>query len=87
MAVKSHREALAPAKRSSPLSNWAALHAGNCVGSLGRLLRQPFASLLTVLVIAVTLALPAAMHLVIKNATTLSRSWENALDFSVSLPR
>lgn len=83
--MKAHSEALAPAKRSSPLSTWALLHVSNCVGSLGRLLRQPFASLLTILVIAVTLALPAALHLIIKNATFLSRNWDNALDFSLYL--
>jgi cell division transport system permease protein len=55
------------------------------VGALGRLARQPFASLLTVLVIAVTLALPASLHLVIKNAQLISNNWENALDFSVYL--
>ena len=38
-----------------------------------------------VLVIGVTLALPAAMHLVIKNAQLISSSWDNALDFSVYL--
>jgi len=38
-----------------------------------------------VLVIGVTLALPAAMHLVIKNAQVISASWDNALDFSVYL--
>jgi cell division transport system permease protein len=37
------------------------------------------------LVIAVTLALPAAMHLVIKNAQSLSDTWSDALDFSVYL--
>lgn len=83
--MKAHSEALAPARRSSPLSNWVTLHANNCGNALGRLLRQPFASLLTILVIAVTLALPAAMHLVIKNATSLSRNWDNALDFSIYL--
>lgn len=40
---------------------------------------------MTILVIAVTLALPAAMYLVIKNARSLSASWDNALDFSVYL--
>lgn len=83
--MKAHSEALAPARRASPLSTWATLHANNCSNALGRLLRQPFASLLTILVIAVTLALPAAMHLIIKNATSLSRSWDNALDFSIYL--
>ncbi len=85
MALKSHSEALAPTRRQSTLNNWASLHASNCVGALGRLARQPIASLLTILVIAVTLALPATMQLVIKNATSLSASWDNALDFSIYL--
>ena len=38
-----------------------------------------------VLVIAVTLALPAAINLVIKNARAVSGSWDNALDFAVYL--
>jgi len=75
-----------PAGRSAgPVSSWFLLHVSTCVGALGRLARQPFASLLTVLVIAVTLALPASMHLVIKNAQLISNNWEHALDFSVYL--
>lgn len=76
---------IAPARRSGPLGIWLTRHASTLVGSLGRLARQPFASFLTVLVIAVTLALPAALHLVVKNARSLSSGWENALDFSVYL--
>jgi cell division transport system permease protein len=38
-----------------------------------------------VLVIAVTLALPAAINLVVKNAQSVSGNWDNALDFSVYL--
>jgi cell division transport system permease protein len=60
-------------------------HFRTALAALGRLGRQPFASLMTVLVIGVTLALPAAMHLVIKNAQSISASWDNALDFSVYL--
>jgi cell division transport system permease protein len=40
-----------------------------------------------VLVIAVTLAIPAALSLVVKNVQTVSDGWENALDFSVYLNR
>jgi cell division transport system permease protein len=57
------------------------------VAALGRLVKQPFASLMTILVIAVTLALPAALHLVIKNAQAISGHWANALDFSVYLKK
>jgi cell division transport system permease protein len=72
-------------RSSGRLRTWAASHFSNCVAALGRLVRQPFASLMTLLVIAVTLALPAASHLVIKNAQSISDSWANALDFSVYL--
>jgi len=50
-------------------------------------MRQPFASLMIVLVIGITLALPAALNLVVKNIAALSSSWDNALDFSVFLQR
>jgi cell division transport system permease protein len=38
-----------------------------------------------VLVIAVTLALPAAINLIVKNARSISDGWDNALDFAVFL--
>ena len=85
MAVRQHKEALSAVRRSSWLTIWLSRHASNCLGALGRIVRQPFASFLTVLVIAVTLALPAAMHLVIKNARSISGGWESALDFSLYL--
>jgi cell division transport system permease protein len=66
---------------------WLSRHASTSIGSLGRLFRQPFASLMIVLVIAVTLAIPAALNLVVKNARSVSAGWDNALDFSVYLQR
>lgn len=66
---------------------WLTRHASTSIGSLGRLFRQPFASLMIVLVIAVTLAIPAALNLVVKNARSVSAGWDNALDFSVYLQR
>ena len=78
-------DAVAPVRSSGPLSTWVTRHVSTAVGSLGRLSRQPFSSLMIILVIAVTLALPAAINLVVKNAMTVSGSWDNALDFSVFL--
>jgi cell division transport system permease protein len=78
-------DALSAPRKTGRFSGWLLRHIGTAIGSLGRLSRQPFASLMIILVIAVTLALPAAMHLVIKNAQSLSSSWDNALDFSVYL--
>jgi cell division transport system permease protein len=40
-----------------------------------------------ILVIAVTLAIPAALNLVVKNAQSVSDGWDNALDFSIYLQR
>jgi cell division transport system permease protein len=85
MALTRNTEAFAPAKPTGPVTRWALRHVATSVGALGRLVRQPFASLMTILVIAVTLALPAAMHLIIKNAQSLSGNWDSALDFSLYL--
>jgi cell division transport system permease protein len=83
--------AVKPAKKKAtsrsdgPVAAWAARHISTAAAAFGRLASQPFSSLMTILVIGVTLALPAAMHLVIKNAQSISASWDNALDFSVYL--
>ena len=85
MAVTRHADAVAPVRSSGPFSIWMTRHASSSLGALGRIMRHPFSSLMIVLVIAVTLALPAAINLVIKNARAISGSWDNALDFSVFL--
>ena len=85
MAVTRNSDAVAPVRSSSAFSIWLTRHASMSLGALGRLSRQPFASLMIILVIGVTLALPAAINVVIKNAQSVSGSWDNALDFSVYL--
>lgn len=87
MAVTRHSDAVAPVRSSGPLSIWFMRHVSTSIGSLGRLFRQPFASLMIILVIAVTLAIPAALNLVVKNAQAVSSGWDNALDFSIYLRR
>jgi cell division transport system permease protein len=85
MAVSKTSELITSGKSASPVSTWLLRHVSTSIGALGRLARQPFASLMTVLVIAVTLALPAAMQLTIKTAQSISNNWENVFDFSVYL--
>jgi len=87
MAVTRHSDAVAPVRSSGPISIWFLRHISTSIGSLGRLFRQPFASLMIILVIAVTLAIPAALNLVVKNARAVSEGWDNALDFSIYLKR
>lgn len=85
MAVTRNADAVAPVRSSGRISIWFARHVGTAIASFGRLVRHPFSSLMIVLVIAVTLALPAAINLVVKNARSISGSWDNALDFSIFL--
>jgi len=87
MAVTRHSDAVAPVRSSGAMTTWITRHVSTSVGSLGRLFRQPFASLMIILVIAVTLAIPAALNLVVKNAQSISKGWDNALDFSIYLKR
>jgi cell division transport system permease protein len=85
VAITRNADAVAPVRTSGAFSTWLTRHANTAAGALGRLSRQPLASLMIVLVIGVTLALPAAINVVVKNAQTVSGSWDNALDFSVYL--
>jgi cell division transport system permease protein len=87
VAVTRHSDAVAPVRSAGPVNIWFTRHIGTSIGSLGRLFRQPFASLMIILVIAVTLAIPAALNLVVKNARAISAGWDNALDFSIYLHR
>lgn len=85
MALTRNTDAVAPVRSSGLISIWLSRHWSSCTGALSRLLRQPFASLMIILVIAITLALPAAINLLVKNVAAISGGWEDALDFSVFL--
>ena len=85
MGLTRHADAVAPVRKSGPVGIWLTRHASNSLAALGRLVRQPVASFMIVLVIGVTLALPAALNLIVKNARAISGGWESALDFSVFL--
>lgn len=52
-------------------------------GSLGRLLRSPVSTFLTLLVIALALALPASLRLFVTNAQAATGNFGNAIDLSV----
>jgi len=67
------------------LKHYLGLHRANFVGAVTRLAGQPFASALTILVIAIALALPAGLRVAVNNAAVLSDSWQSAADFTVYL--
>ncbi|MGH8454675.1 MAG: permease-like cell division protein FtsX [Nevskiales bacterium] len=55
------------------------------VFTLRRLLRNPGGSLLTAAAIGITLALPAGLHVMLQNISTLSYSWESSVQASLFL--
>jgi cell division transport system permease protein len=67
------------------LKRYLQLHAQNFVGALGHIVRQPLAATLTGLVIAIALALPAGLRVLVSNVDVLSESWESVADFTVYL--
>jgi cell division transport system permease protein len=65
------------------MNQWFERHVQTLVGSLGRLWQQPFATMLTIVVIGIALALPACLHVLVQNVRVASGGWSSALDISV----
>jgi len=57
-------------------------HAQTFVGSLGRIVNAPLATLMTVSVIAVALALPLLLNMFLVNLRVATASWNQAIDIS-----
>jgi cell division transport system permease protein len=75
----------AAAPSASPLRTWLDHHAYSLVASLGRLLRRPGATLLTVGVFAVALALPLGLWTALANVERLAGSVRQAQEINVFL--
>ncbi len=60
-------------------------HLQQAIGSLGDLWRTPMASIMTVLVLGISLALPATLQVFSKNAKQISTQWDSAAQISVFL--
>jgi cell division transport system permease protein len=65
------------------LGTWFARHAQAFLASIGRLLRNPLSSLLTLFVISLALALPMSLKLFVSNARIATGDFVNAIDLSV----
>ena len=68
---------------SGAVSSYGTRHLQALFGALGRLTRAPLATLLTLIVIGVALALPAGLALVVNNLRLATGDLSNAVDFSV----
>lgn len=67
------------------IASYGVRHAQAFLGALGRLLRSPLASILTLLVVAVALALPMSLKVFVTNARVATGDFKDAVDLSVYL--
>ncbi|MGD0501629.1 MAG: permease-like cell division protein FtsX [Steroidobacteraceae bacterium] len=65
------------------LEAWLARHAQTLLGSLGRIVRHPLATAMTVAVIAVALALPLFFGVLLQNTRSATANWNQAFELSV----
>ncbi|HSX84034.1 MAG TPA: cell division protein, partial [Cellvibrio sp.] len=62
---------------------WSAHHSNSAIESLLRLLETPLQSMMTWLVIAIAVALPAALFVVFNNVQQIGQSWQDSSQISV----
>ena len=67
------------------IARWFRLHVQNLGGAVGRIGSSPVGAVLNVMVIAIALALPASMQVLIANAEGVSPAFEDVADFTVYL--
>ncbi|MGL5038695.1 MAG: permease-like cell division protein FtsX [Aeromonas sp.] len=60
-------------------------HLRQLVASMGELWRNPLASLMTLAVLGVSLALPSCFHVLLKNAERVEGGWQNSAQISLYL--
>lgn len=60
-------------------------HGLECRKGLSELFKTPVSSVMTIAVLAIALALPAAFHVFLKNAQTVSSGWDKATQISLFL--
>lgn len=73
------------ASNGQRFSAWRAHHSTTAITSLVKLLQEPIQSLMTWLVIAIGVALPAALFVLFNNIQQLGYSWQNSSQITVYL--
>ena len=58
-------------------------HIQQAMASMGELWRNPVSSVMTMAVLGVSLSLPAALQVLVKNAETITDSWKSAAEISL----
>jgi len=67
------------------IKNYLLRHVQVMLFTLGRIWRQPLASLMTFMVIGIALALPASLYVLLKNIEQVSTQWDDVAQISLFL--
>ena len=71
--------------RNAPVKAYFINHARTLIASLGLLTRNAMSSSMTIAVIAIALALPAGMYVMLNNLSNVSVGWDNSAQVSLFL--
>ncbi len=71
--------------RNAPFKAWFIHHIRTLIASLGFLTRNALSSMMTVAVIAIALALPSGMYVLLNNLSNVSVGWDNSAQISLFL--
>lgn len=75
------------ASNSFSIKGYFLRHIQVFLASLGRICRSPVSSIMTIAVIAISLAMPAGMHVLIKNIETVTAGWDGAAQISLFIKK
>ena len=67
------------------MTDYLIRHIQVCLSSVGQLVRSPGSTLMTVLAIGITLALPTLLYLLVENVGNITQSWQGRAQVSVFL--
>lgn len=84
------RRSGASASRRGPgpsLNGWLLRHLQTFFYTLGQMWRKPLSALMTAAVIGIALALPAGLHILLKNVQQVMSGWDGATQLSLFLQR
>lgn len=62
-------------------------HVRQMLASLGELYRTPIATLMTVAVLGISLTLPGALYILVKNTESITQNWQQAAEISLFLKK
>lgn len=79
------KDSVSRKKKRSALNVYLSHHLWVAVSSLGQLWRSPFSTLLTSAVIAISLALPFGLQILLDNVERLTAGWRNSAQISLYL--